>query len=149
MIAVADGVPPLGAGDRLTRDEFLRRWEADPEIKNAELLHGVVYMSSPVSVEHGVLEGDLGTWLGVYESGKVPEYLAVLLYEQEIRWHILVDGKYKLLPQGLDGIWRSRAFPGLWLDGLALLQGNLAQVLAKLQEGMNSAEHKAFVLDLS
>ena len=36
-------VPPLVAGDRLTRDEFLRRWAAHPEIKIAELLGGLVY----------------------------------------------------------------------------------------------------------
>src|ERR1700719_1907905 len=38
-------VPPLVAGDKLTRREFLRRWEADPEIKNAELIGGMVFMS--------------------------------------------------------------------------------------------------------
>ena len=35
---------PLHDGDRLTRDEFLRRWEAMPNLKHAELIDGVVYM---------------------------------------------------------------------------------------------------------
>ena len=29
-------VPPLVTGDKLTRDEFLRRWEAHPEIKGRQ-----------------------------------------------------------------------------------------------------------------
>src|SRR5205807_1079811 len=67
--AVERRVPPLAAGDKLTREEFLRRWAAHPEIKNAELLGGMVFMSSPVSVEHGDMDGDLGTWLGTYKAG--------------------------------------------------------------------------------
>jgi Uma2 family endonuclease len=44
-------IPPLENGDRLTRAEFERRYEAMPNIK-AELIEGVVYMSSPVRVTH-------------------------------------------------------------------------------------------------
>src|SRR5262245_16507646 len=68
MATVAQHVPPLVAGDRLTRDEFLRRWEAHPEIKKAELIGGMVYMPSPVSVEHGDTEGQTGGWLQVYSA---------------------------------------------------------------------------------
>ena len=218
MATVAQRVPPLVAGDRLTRDEFLRRWEAHPEITKAELIGGTVYMSSPVSAEHGDMEGDVGTWLGTYkantpgtacghnataylmedapqsdinlrilpeyggkswveekylhgvpelfaeicrssaaydlhqkldlfEEAKIPEYLAVLLYEQEIRGHRLVRGQYKLLAPDADGILRSRIFPGLWLNGKALLEGNMRQVLAK--EGIDSPEHRTFVEKLA
>src|SRR5207302_11483482 len=59
-------VRPLVAGDKLTKEEFLRRWEAHPEIKNAELIGGIVYMASPVSVEHGDMDGDVGGWLSMY-----------------------------------------------------------------------------------
>src|SRR6266581_1579330 len=65
---VDESVPPLCPGDRLTRAEFLRRWEAHPEIKNAELLGGSVYMPSPVSAQHGDMDGDVGCWLGVYKA---------------------------------------------------------------------------------
>src|SRR5947209_645384 len=67
-VALEQRVPPLAAGDKLTREEFLRRWRAHPEIKNAELIGGIVYMSSPVSVDHGDVDGDVGTWLGVYKA---------------------------------------------------------------------------------
>src|SRR5260370_13068226 len=66
--AIEESVPPLNAGDKLTREEFLRRWEAHPEIKNAELIGGIVYMASPVSVEHGDMDGDVGGWLAVYKA---------------------------------------------------------------------------------
>ena len=213
-------VPPLVPGDRLTKEEFLRRWEAHPEIKSAELLGGLVFMPSPVSVEHGDTESDVGTWLGVYraatpgtasghnttsfllddvpqpdinlrilaefggtswvedkylhgipelltevsrssasydlhlkldlyETAKIPEYLAILLFEREIRWHILVDGRYQQMPADADGLWRSRVFPGLWLDGNSILSGDLHQVLARLQEGLESPEHQLFVDELA
>ena len=51
--AVALAPPPLQAGDRLTRAEFLERWEAMPQLKRAELIGGIVYMPSPVSRHHG------------------------------------------------------------------------------------------------
>jgi hypothetical protein len=35
-------VPPLEPGDRLTRAEFERRYEAMPNLKKAELIEGIV-----------------------------------------------------------------------------------------------------------
>ncbi|HVA50267.1 MAG TPA: Uma2 family endonuclease [Pirellulales bacterium] len=219
-IVTEQRVAPLMAGDQLTRDEFLRRWEADPSIKLAELIEGTVYMPSPVSAEHGDMDGDVGGWLStykaatprtasgrnttsfllddtpqpdlnlrllpeyggsswvedkflhgtpellaevavstasydlhqkfrLYQSAGIPEYLAVVVFEQEIRWHMLVDGRYQLLSPDADGLYRSRIFPGLWLDGNALLSGNLRQVLDRLQEGLRSAEHERFVAQLA
>src|SRR5258708_22613597 len=43
-------------GDRLSREEFLERWECMPELKNAWLIDGVVYMPSPVSLSHGTVD---------------------------------------------------------------------------------------------
>ena len=62
-----DDVPELRAGDRLTRDEFHRRYEAMPEVKKAELIEGVVYMPSPVSQRrHGRPHSRLVWWLVHY-----------------------------------------------------------------------------------
>lgn len=66
VTAIDERVPPLGPGDKLTRQEFLRRWEAHPEIKRAELIGGIVYIPSPVRLEHGSIESDMGIWLGTY-----------------------------------------------------------------------------------
>lgn len=220
MVTVLDErIPPLGPGDKLTRQEFLRRWKAHPEIKRAELIGGIVYMPSPVTLEHGNIESDVGTWLGtycaatvgtdaghnvtsfilddtpqpdihlrilreyggssweedgylagvpelvvevcrtsvaydlhvkyeLYETAQVPEYLAVLPHEHEIRWHRLVDGRYQFFGPDADGLWRSQMFPGLWLDGQALLRRRRS-VLDRLQEGLNSLAHQQFVAQLA
>jgi Uma2 family endonuclease len=61
-------VPMLKHGDRLSRDEFERRYEAMSDVK-AELLDGVVYiMSSPVSIDHGDPDRDLMCWLAMYKA---------------------------------------------------------------------------------
>jgi Uma2 family endonuclease len=62
-------IPRLEPGDRLTRAEFERRYEAMPELKKAELIEGVVYMPSPVRMDvHGAPQADLLTWIGTYRS---------------------------------------------------------------------------------
>ncbi|MBM4068771.1 MAG: hypothetical protein FJ271_07480 [Planctomycetes bacterium] len=62
-------VPPLRNGDRLTRDEFERRYQGMPEHIKAELIEGVVYMSSPVRIKsHGEPNSHLGGWLTMYQA---------------------------------------------------------------------------------
>jgi Uma2 family endonuclease len=60
--------PPLFEGDCLSSDEFLRRWEEMPDLRRAELIEGIVYMSSPVSNHHDGCHILLATWLGVYAA---------------------------------------------------------------------------------
>jgi Uma2 family endonuclease len=68
--APVDGeVPPLENGDRLTRAEFERRYEAMPELKKAELIEGVVHIRSPVRQRHhGRQHSHLNFWLCAYEG---------------------------------------------------------------------------------
>ena len=59
----------LMIGDRLSATEFLRRWEAMPEVKNAELINGIVHMASPVRTDqHSDPDGLIQTWLGTYAA---------------------------------------------------------------------------------
>ncbi len=213
------GVPPLQAGDRLTRDEFERRYQAHPEIKKAELIEGVVYMASPVSHEdHGRSHSHTITCFGVYAAGTrgadlgdnstvrldlenvpqpdillrletkrggrshidddgyvigapelvvevaassasydlhdkkrvyarngVQEYLVILTHEQQIQWFALHGGVYEPLPADENGIWRSEVFPGLWFKPDCLFNEDLAGLLAVVQQGLQSPEHRAFV----
>lgn len=219
--ATAVDVPPLCAGDHLTREEFLRIWEQHPEIKFAELLGGVVYMPSPLSRTHGVTDTMAGGWLWsyvahtpgtegggnattlmqgdetpqpdaylrilpeyggrsrnegdyvggspelivevcvssksydlhekleIYEREGVLEYVAILMREQDIRWHRLTRTGFKPVPPGPKMIWKSKAFPGLWLNGKAMLENDAAKVLATLNKGLRSPEHAAFVKKLA
>jgi hypothetical protein len=62
-----ESIPPLENGDRLTRPEFERRYEAMPHLKKAELIEGVVFMPSPVrQPEHSRPQFNLIAWLGQY-----------------------------------------------------------------------------------
>jgi Uma2 family endonuclease len=58
--------PSLEPGDRLTRREFERRYQAMPNLKKAELIEGVVYMPSPVHASHATAHSQIITWLGTY-----------------------------------------------------------------------------------
>jgi Uma2 family endonuclease len=66
---LTQAIPPLENGDRLTRAEFERRYDAMPDLKKAELIEGVVYMPSPVRFQrHGKPHFKLITWLGQFEA---------------------------------------------------------------------------------
>lgn len=216
-------VPALENGDRLTRAEFERRYDAMPGLKKAELIEGEVYVGSPVrhrqhSKPHSQLNGwlsvytaatpgveagdngsirldldnapqpnaylmieperggqariseddyiegapelvaevaassasyDLGRKLHAYRRNGVKEYLVWWVQDREIDWLALREGRYEPLAPGPDGILQSEAFPGLWLDPVALLRGDLAAVLAIVRQGLESPEHAAFVASLA
>lgn len=60
-------VPALQVGDRLTAEEFERRYEAMPDLKKAELIEGVVYMHFAVSSDwHAEPHFDFIGWLNIY-----------------------------------------------------------------------------------
>ena len=59
--------PPLVEGQQLDQEEFHRRYEAMPPECRAELIDGVVYMASPVSLDHGHATTGPVVWLGQYE----------------------------------------------------------------------------------
>jgi len=73
-VADRDGaIPPLESGDRLTRREFERRYEAMRDLKKAELIEGVVYVTSPVRQRyHGKPHTSLIGWLFAYRA-RTPE----------------------------------------------------------------------------
>src|SRR5690349_885823 len=57
----------LEQGDRLTRDEFERRYERMSRVRKAELVEGTVFMPSPVRFrKHGVPHRRLARWAGTY-----------------------------------------------------------------------------------
>jgi Uma2 family endonuclease len=215
-------VQPLENGAHLSAFEFLRRYDAMPEIKKAELVNGIVYMASPIRLDqHGEPDGLMQTWLGTYalstfgvkhatnsttrlgpddvpqpdgllrilpECGGqarldskgylqgppelvveiaasttsidareklvsyrragVREYILWRTIDEALDWWILENDEYRPLPAGTDKLLRSRVFPGLWLDTVALLAGDGAGVMARLQVGLKCAEHAAFAADL-
>jgi hypothetical protein len=63
--------PLLSPGDRMGRKEFLERWQQMPGLKFAELIEGVVYMPSPLSLRHGGRD-NLIQGLLFYYASRVP-----------------------------------------------------------------------------
>jgi len=84
----------------------------------------------------------------VYEQRGIPEYLLWQTPIQRLHWFQLVNGKYQALPMDREGIIRSQVFPGLWLNGPALLAGKLQQVMLTLQQGLASPAYAAFGTNL-
>ena len=123
--------PALGGQTRITDDDYI---EGAPELI-AEI------SASTVSI-------DLGAKKNVYERNGVQEYLVWRVLDQELDWFILEAGHYIPLAPDADGITRSRIFPGLWLDTSALLNSNLKQVLATVNQGTQSPVHQAFLEQL-
>ena len=216
-------IPPLENGDRLSRAEIERRYQAAIDVKKVELIEGVVYVPSPVRHPfHGRPHLHVATWLGYYESATpgveasdnstvrldldnepqpdvllfiaserggqthiseagyiegapelvvevasssasydlhdkqhayrrngVREYLVWRVLDQEIDWFVLRQGQYERLEPDANGHLSSEVFAGLWLDVTALIRGDLAAVLATLQEGLTSPEHAAFISSLA
>lgn len=62
-------IPNLESGDRLSAAEFLHRYEAMPEVKKAELIHGTVFMGSPVRfTQHAQPDSLLQAWIVTYAA---------------------------------------------------------------------------------
>ena len=92
---------------------------------------------------------DLHDTLKVYRRNQVQEYLVWRVYDGEFDWFRLREGKYIQLQPNEKGVICSEYFRGLWLDRTALLTGNLDQLSANLQQGLNSSEHQNFVKNLT
>ena len=61
-------LPPLEAGDHLDQATFHARYEAMPSDFRAELLGGVVFVPSPLRLEHGESHALVMGWLTNYWS---------------------------------------------------------------------------------
>jgi Uma2 family endonuclease len=92
---------------------------------------------------------DLHKKLKVYRRNQVQEYLIWRVYDHQFDWFRLQQGEYIQLQPNADNIICSQIFPGLWLDKIALLRGDLGTVLAVLQQGLASPEHENFISRLS
>jgi len=92
---------------------------------------------------------DLHDKLEVYDRAGVLEYLVILVEEREIRWFYRPRKSLVPMPTPPDGIWRSRIFPGLGLNGPCFLAGDMTQVIATLQQGLQTPEHAAFAKQLA
>jgi Uma2 family endonuclease len=77
-----------------------------------------------------------------YRLAGVREYVVVCIEQRELHWFRFPRGS---ITADTQGTYKSRMFPGLWIDGQALLDLNSDRVLEVLQQGLASREHAAFV----
>lgn len=92
---------------------------------------------------------DLHDKLWVYRRNGVQEYIVWQVADQQISWFRLQEGEYVALAPNDDGVICSQSFPGLNLPVTALLAGELAKVLATVQQGVSSEAHRSFVAQLA
>ena len=91
---------------------------------------------------------DLHDKLRAYQRNGVREYVVWRVPDRQIDWFVLQDGEYRPLVADRDGMLESRVFPGLRLAVDALLRGDVARVLAELQNGVRTPRHAEFVARL-
>ncbi|RIK78815.1 MAG: Uma2 family endonuclease [Planctomycetota bacterium] len=92
---------------------------------------------------------DLHAKKNAYERNGVQDYIVWRIEDGAIDWFELVDGRFQPLAADEKGRFRSKAFPGLWLDAPAMLSRNLAKVFAAVDEGTSTPEHAAFAKRLA
>ena len=83
--------PLLLNGDHLSVPEFERRYEALSGDNKAELIEGIVFMSPPISSDHGKSNGLLGLLLGQYATATPKVAFAV-------NASVRLDGKNEYQP---------------------------------------------------
>ncbi len=90
---------------------------------------------------------DLHEKLRAYRRNGVREYLVWRTLDGEFDYFVLRDGEYvRLAP--VDGLCRSEALPGLWLDVEAVRARRWVTAAAGVRRGLASPEHAAFVAAL-
>ena len=92
---------------------------------------------------------DLSQKKADYDRAGVREYVVVELEPNRVHWFIRRGVRFAQLRPGPDGIYRSRVFPGLWLDPEALYAEDLDRLIQVLEQGLATPEHAAFVAKLA
>jgi hypothetical protein len=113
---------------------------------------GNYYAGGPelvVEVSDSSLKIDLGPRLEDYERAGVPEYIVLGVDPPAVRWHYRIDGRLVEVGPDPDGIYRSKVFPGLWLDPIALLADDKLRLMEVGDLGVATAEHAAFAARLA
>lgn len=123
-------LPEFGGRSRTNEAEYV---EGGPELV--------------AEVAHSSLRYDLDQKLTDYRDAGVQEYVVWSIEEPELHWFDFT--KDKPLRPNRQGIYCSRAFPGLWIDRDALLARDTRRIAAAVQQGTASRPHAAFVKRLA
>ena len=92
---------------------------------------------------------DLNEKKADYERAGVVEYVVFELEPDRLHWFIRRGTHFVQIRPGSDGIYRSKVFPGLWLDPGALYAQDFDRLIEVLEQGLATPEHAAFVAKLA
>src|SRR5262245_7580084 len=154
LVAYAECTPRVGCADNTTVRLDL---DNEPQPDLLMRIEGALgrsrvgsdgYLEGPpelvVEVAASSVSYDLHQKLHVYRRPGVREYLVLRAEDAAIDWFVLRGGAYQQLAADARGILRSEVFPGLWLDGPALLRGDSAALRAAVTAGAATDAHAAF-----
>jgi Uma2 family endonuclease len=113
--------------------------------------HGKIIKGAPelvIEVSDSSKAIDLGTKLADYERAGTLEYVVFAIDPDEVFWHVLEADRLVRIAADPDGIYRSKVFPGLWLDPVALYADDGPAMVATLERGLASEEHTRFLAEL-
>ena len=119
----------------------------DPDLGGQTRHEGAYIAGAPelvIEVSASSRGTDLREKLADYERAGVLEYVVFALDPDEVFWHARRGDRLVRMPPDPDGLYRSEAFPGLWLDPRALLADDSAAMLAALDRGLATPEHAGF-----
>jgi Uma2 family endonuclease len=119
-------LPEFGGRSGHNEDDYV---EGAPELL-AEIAH------STVAIDMHQKKDD-------YQRAGVLEYVVLCIEERELHWFDFRSGSP--LKPTRQGLFRSRVFPGLWIDGPALLARDSPRIVAAVQQGLAHRSHAAFV----
>ncbi len=110
-------------------------------------LHGASELVGEVSKATRYV--DLGPKRDDYQRAGVLEYVVRAVEPDEIYWFGQEQGALVRRPIGDEGFYRSTVFPGLWLDPIALLEGDTRRLRSVVDQGCTTPEHAAFAARLA
>ena len=122
-------LPEHGGQSRTTEDDYV---EGAPELL--------------IEIAHSTRALDLHAKKDDYRRYGVREYIVWTLADHRFHWFDLRAGR-QLAPEG-DGVLRVGAFPGLWIDGPALVSRDYNRMMATLAQGLATPGHAEFVEQL-
>jgi Uma2 family endonuclease len=118
--------PEYGGQSGITSDDYI---EGAPE------LVAEVALSSRSIDLHAKYED--------YRRYGVKEYVVLVVRDRVLRW--FDPGGNREMEPDSKGIFRSRLFPGFWLDAPAIVAEEYARAISIMNEGIQSSERSAFV----
>ena len=116
--------PSVGGRSHISEDDYI---EGAPELI--------------VEIAASSASYDLHDKLHAYRRNGVQEYIVWRVQDQQIDWFRLINEEYVAQNPDDAGLIHSHVFPGLRLAVQALVDGDLAKVLAELQKGSGTSEH--------